>query len=115
MATAGEGKKEFAGQFVRIGSKSDFDNLQGGKLVEVQGRKLAVFNLEGKLYAIDNACTHVGGPLAEGKVANGEVICPWHGSRFEIKTGAVTHGPARTGVKSHSVRVTGDNVEVDIG
>ena len=101
-------------QFVKIGSKAEFDGLAGGKLVEVQGRKLAVFNLEGKLYAIDNACTHVGGPLAEGKVTATEVICPWHGSRFDIKTGAVTHGPARTAVKSYPVRVTGENVEVEL-
>ena len=102
------------GQFVKIGSKAELLGLKGGKLVETQGRKIAVFNLDGEIYAINNACTHVGGPLAEGKVAGEEVICPWHGSRFNIKTGAVTHPPARTAVKSYPVRVTGDNVEIEI-
>ena len=102
------------GQFVKIGSGAELLRLKGGKLVETQDRKIAVFNLDGEIYAIDNACTHVGGPLAEGKVVGEEVICPWHGSRFNIKTGAVTHQPARTAVKSYPVRVTGDNVEIEI-
>lgn len=102
------------GEFVKIGTKAELLGLRGGKLVETQGRKIAVFNLGGEIYAIDNACTHVGGPLAEGKVVGEEVICPWHGSRFNIKTGAVIHPPARTAVKSYPVRVTGDNVEIEI-
>ena len=102
------------GQFVKIGAKAEFDDLEGGKLVEVQGHTLAVFNLGGKIYAIDNACTHQGGPLAEGAVAEDEVICPWHGGRFNIKTGAVTGPPPTRGVKSYRVRVSGDDVEVEI-
>ncbi len=61
-----------------------------------------------------NTCPHRGGPLAEGMLAGEEVICPWHGSRFNVKTGAVLIPPARQGVKSFPVRVTGDDVEVEM-
>jgi len=52
--------------------------------------------------------------LAEGMLAGEEVICPWHGSRFNVKTGSVLTPPAPQGVKSFAVRVTGDDVEVEI-
>ena len=85
-----------------------------GKLVEVQGKKFALFNVDGKFYAIDNTCTHRGGPLSEGDLRGDEVTCPWHGSRFNVKTGSVLTPPARQGVKIFPVRVTGDDVEVEI-
>src|SRR6266852_1485664 len=60
------------------------------------------------------ARAHRGGPLAEGMVAGEEVICPWRGSRFNVKTGSVLTPPAQQGVKSFPVRVTGDDVEVEV-
>ncbi len=102
-------------QFVRVGSKAEFEDLEGRKLVEVGGQKIAIFNLAGSYYAIENTCPHRGGPLAEGKVEGEEVICPWHGSRFNVKTGAVLEPPARQGVRSFAVRVTGEDVEAEIG
>ncbi|PYU31116.1 MAG: hypothetical protein DMG28_16285 [Acidobacteria bacterium] len=72
------------------------------------------FNSGGRLYAIENICPHRGGPLGEGKIEDDEVICPWHGSRFNLKTGAVLEPPARQGVKSFAVQVTADDVEVEI-
>jgi nitrite reductase/ring-hydroxylating ferredoxin subunit len=101
-------------QFVKVGTKAEFEDLEGGKLVEVSGQKIAMFILGGKYYAIENACPHRGGPLAEGTVAGDEVICPWHGSRFNIKTGAFLTPPAQQGVKSFPVRVAGNDVEVEI-
>jgi|SRR2546422_4158109 len=101
-------------QFVKVATKAEFEELEGGKLVEVGGLKIAIFNLGGSYYAIENTCPHRGGPLAEGKIDGDEVICPWHGSRFNVKTGAVLEPPARQGVRSFAVRVTGDDVEVEI-
>jgi nitrite reductase/ring-hydroxylating ferredoxin subunit len=107
--------KEIAmGQFVRVGSKAEFELLEGGKLVDVAGQTIAIFNSGGRLYAIENTCPHRGGPLGEGKIEDDEVICPWHGSRFNLKTGAVLEPPARQGVKSFAVRVTADDVEVEV-
>ena len=102
------------GQFVKVGTKADFEDLEGGKLVEAGGQKIAIFDLGGNLYAVENTCPHRGGPLAEGITAGEEVICPWHGSRFNVKTGAVMTPPAQQGVKSFPVRITGDDVEVEI-
>jgi nitrite reductase/ring-hydroxylating ferredoxin subunit len=108
------GKGVEMGQFIKVGTQVEFEDLEGGKLVEVGGQKIAVFNLGGRCYAIENTCPHRGGPLAEGTMAGDEVICPWHGSRFNIKTGAVLTPPARQDVKSFLVRVAGNDVEVDI-
>ncbi|MGH9862148.1 MAG: Rieske (2Fe-2S) protein [Candidatus Acidiferrales bacterium] len=102
------------GQFVKVGTVAEFEDLEGGKLVEAGGQMIAIFNLGGNLYAIENTCPHRGGPLSDGMMAGEEVICPWHGSRFNMKTGAVITPPAQQGVKSFPVRVTGNEVEVEI-
>ena len=101
-------------QFVKVGSRAELEDLEGGKLVEAAGQSIAVFNIGGKYCAIESTCPHRGGPLAEGMVTGEEVICPWHGSRFNVKTGSVLTPPARQGVKSYAVRVTGDDIEIDL-
>ena len=85
-----------------------------GKLVEAQGKKFALFNVDGKFYAIDNTCTHRGGPLSEGDLRGDEVTCPWHGSRFNVKTGSVLTPPATQGVNSYKVRVNGPDIELEL-
>ena len=101
-------------KFVKVGNKSEFQDLEAGKLVDAGGQTIAIFDLGGNYYAIENTCPHRGGPLVEGEMDGEEVICPWHGARFNIKTGAVLAPPAPQGVKSFPVRVTGDDVEVEI-
>ena len=101
-------------QFVKVGTTAEFEDLEAGKLVEVGGHSIAIFNVGDSYCAIENTCPHRGGPLAEGMLAGEEVICPWHGSRFNVKTGALLTPPARQGVKSFPVRVTGNDVEVEI-
>ena len=83
-------------------------------MVKVAGKEIALFQVQGKYYAIDNACTHVGGPLAEGDVEDTVVECPWHGSRFSLETGKVLYGPARTDVACYPVRREGDDIEVEV-
>ena len=100
--------------FVKVSTIAELEDLETGKLVEAGGQNIAIFNLGGRFYAIENTCPHRGGPLSEGMMAGEEVICPWHGSRFNLKTGAVVTPPALQGVKSFSVRVTGNDVEVEI-
>ncbi len=101
-------------KFVKVGNRSEFQDLEAGKLVDAGGQSIAIFDLGGNYYAIENTCPHRGGPLAEGEMNGEEVICPWHGARFNIKTGAVLAPPAPQGVKSFPVRVTGEDVEVEI-
>ena len=102
------------GQFVKIGTTEDLETLEAGKLVEAGGQRIALFNIGGKYYAIEDRCPHRGGPLSEGMLAEDEVICPWHGSRFNTKTGAVLTPPAQRNVKSFPVRIVGNDVEVEI-
>ncbi len=85
-----------------------------GKQVTVGSKTLALFNVEGTLYAIDNECPHRNGPLAEGEVQGLEVECPWHGARFNIGTGANLCPPARQAVQSYKVQVVGDEVQIDL-
>ena len=83
---------------------------------DVEGLRIAVFNVAGNYYAIDDTCTHSGGPLCEGEVeAQGlKVTCPWHGADFDLKTGAALCPPAFDGVKSYKVVVEGSDIKVDV-
>ena len=101
------------GRFVKVARKSELPE-NDGTYVELEGKGIALFNLGGEIYALDNACTHVGGPLSQGRVEEGEVECPWHGSRFDIRTGEVRMFPAREDVATYEVRVTGNDVEVEV-
>ena len=101
-------------RFIRVGTRADFEGSETGKLVEVEGQRIALFKVGGSYYAIDDVCPHRGGPLSEGPLSGDEVTCPLHGSRFNVKTGAVTFPPAQVGVKTFPVRVTGEDVEVGV-
>ncbi len=81
---------------------------------EVDGNRIAVFNVNGSYYAIDDTCPHAGGPLSEGQVEGQKVICPWHEAAFDLKTGDVLSPPAFEGVKSYKVVVEGEDVKVEM-
>ena len=85
-----------------------------GKVVQAEGRSIALFNVAGTFHAIENACTHQGGPLGEGDLAGEIVTCPWHGAKFNVKNGAVLAPPARKGVWSFPVKVQGNDVLVEV-
>ncbi len=101
-------------QFVKVGSRTEFEDLEGGKLKKLVGIASLSSMWAETTKLIENTCPHRGGPLAEGMVVGEEVICPWHGSRFNVKTGSVLTPPARQGVESFPVRVAGDDVEVEV-
>jgi nitrite reductase (NADH) small subunit len=84
------------------------------KVVQVEGRSIALFNVAGAFHAIDNTCPHRGGPLGEGELAGELVTCPWHGAKFNVKTGEVLGPPAHTGVRSFPVTVQGNDVLVEV-
>jgi nitrite reductase/ring-hydroxylating ferredoxin subunit len=85
------------------------------KPVTVNGRKIGVFNVNGTFYAIEDQCTHRGAPLSEGECEGTEVICPWHGARFDLATGSHRSPPAPSGVAAYKTQVVGDEVQVDVG
>ena len=82
---------------------------------EVEGMRIAVFNVDGSYYAIDDTCTHDGGPLCEGEVNGFKVTCPWHGADFDLKSGAVLSAPAFDDVKCYKVVVEGSDIKVEVG
>ena len=84
------------------------------KAVVINGRKLALFNLGGNIYAIEDTCPHRGAPLSEGECDGTAVICPWHGARFDLSSGALLSPPARTGVAAFKVQLVGNEVQIDL-
>jgi len=94
------------GTFVRVASAEDIPP-GSAKLVDVAGKRLAVFNVDGRFYAIDDTCPHRGGPLSEGELEGEVVTCPWHRSTFNVTTGAVLSAPARDGVSRYAVQDSG--------
>jgi nitrite reductase/ring-hydroxylating ferredoxin subunit len=84
------------------------------KQVEVNGHKIALFHVGESFYAIDDTCTHRGGPLSEGAVEGTKVTCPWHGAQFDLTTGRHLTPPAPSDVNSYQVQVVGDEVQIDV-
>jgi glycine betaine catabolism B len=82
------------------------------KEVQADGQNICIANIEGNYYAINNICTHEGGPLADGTLQGYEVECPWHGSKFDIRTGEVTNPPANEPESVYEVKVDGNKILV---
>ena len=95
--------------FVKVALTSEIPQGEMKK-VEVAGHEIVLANVGGKYCAIGNLCTHEGGPLDQGILEVHEVECPWHGSRFDIRTGAVKVGPALTPEPAYEVKVEGTNI-----
>lgn len=85
-----------------------------GKMVKAGGKHIALFNINGNYYAIDDTCTHRGGPLSQGETAGTTVTCPWHHARFDLRTGAAVSPPAEVGVSRYNVRVVGNDIEIEV-
>ncbi len=82
--------------------------------VDVEGRRIAVFNVGGRYYAVDDVCPHSGGPLSEGDVSGSEVECPWHGAVFDLADGSHKCPPADHGVACYRVSVHGGEIRVEV-
>jgi len=100
-------------EFLKVATTDEIPAGQA-KLVEINGIEIAIFNISGSYHAIDNTCTHVGGPLCEGEIAGAEVTCPWHGAVFDVTSGQVLGPPAASSVNRYNVRVEGADIEVEV-
>ena len=98
------------GGFVRVTGTTDVQPGQG-IVAEVNGKTLAVFNVDGAFHAIDNTCIHRGGPLGEGDLEGSVVTCPWHGWQYDVTTGACVANPSAK-VERYEVQVEGTDVKV---
>jgi 3-phenylpropionate/trans-cinnamate dioxygenase ferredoxin subunit len=94
--------------FIKVAKISDLP-LDEKILVEYEDDDVGLFNLDGKIYAISDVCTHDGGPLVEGHVEGECIVCPRHGARFNLKTGAQTM-PAFAPVPLYQVKIEGDDI-----
>ncbi len=81
---------------------------------EVEGVRIALCNVGGTYYAIDDVCTHDGGALDQGELEGNEIECPRHGARFDVRTGKVTRLPAFVPVQTYPVRIEDGRVQVDV-
>ena len=80
------------------------------RVFDVAGTKVSVANTEGQLHAFDDTCTHAGCSLATGTLEGTTVICPCHGSQFDVTSGAVVRGPARRPVRSRAVQLDSEDL-----
>lgn len=98
-------------EFQRVADVSEIPD-PGKTLVEVDGEMVALFHVEGRFYALDDVCTHDGGPLADGELRDHKISCPRHGAKFDIRTGAALTMPAVRATRAHDVKVESDGVWV---
>ena len=85
-----------------------------GKTVDVNGIWVALFNVNGSFFAVDNTCPHAGGPIGEGKLSGEIVTCPWHGIEFDIAKGTALSNP-KLKVRQYTISVVDDEVVVTFG
>lgn len=102
---------EAADGWMRAASANEIPD-GGSKLVYVGGEQVALFNVNGRFYAIGNRCPHANGPLVDGTLDGATVTCPLHGSRFDLATGEPLRGPANRPTKTFGVRIEGGEVFV---
>ncbi|GJL66673.1 MAG: (2Fe-2S)-binding protein [Nitrospirales bacterium] len=91
------------------------DDLEPGtcRPIELDEISLALFNIDGKIYALDNVCPHAGGPLGEGTMEGTQVACPWHGWKFDITTGTCMKNPIESWrVPCYKAREQNGNIQV---
>jgi nitrite reductase (NADH) small subunit len=81
--------------------------------IQVAGKAVALANVAGKFFAINNTCLHRGGPLGQGSLQDKVVTCPWHGWEYDVTTGKLLHNPSM-GVACYPTEVRGEEVFVDI-
>jgi len=98
-------------EFEKVGEVSEIPEGKM-KIVKVGGVEAFVANVGGSFYALPNKCTHVGGPLGRGELSGKIVQCPWHGSRFDVTTGAVVNGPAQRPELPLAVKIDGSSIWV---
>ena len=99
---------------VVVGNTSD---IQEGKLMHITagGKEIVVTKLDGNYYAMDNVCTHAGADLHEGELNNNELTCPWHGAKWDIKTGNLISFPQKLRpLQTHKLLIENHTLYVEV-
>lgn len=100
-------------EYVPVAKISDISD-PGRKLVEIDERLIVILHAAGSYYALDDVCTHDGGPLSDGVLEDHTIACPRHGAKFDIRDGRAVTMPATQPTVAHEVKVVGDDVLVKL-
>ncbi|GCF07177.1 (2Fe-2S)-binding protein [Dictyobacter arantiisoli] len=95
---------------------AEISELQDGKVHsrEVDGELICLIKLDQEIVAFTDNCTHISGPLNQGEFDGCSITCPWHGARFDVRTGKVLRGPARQDLYTYTVKVEGETILVGL-
>lgn len=99
--------------FIKIATQSQLPAANEAKEFVCNGKEICIANVNGTYSAMDNICLHQGGPLGQGMIENGKVICPWHAWAYDPKTGEVSHNPAAK-VALYPLKVENGDVLVEL-
>lgn len=103
-----------AEEFMKVCREDDI--AEGSiKNFNVGGKSIALAKDRGMIYAVDDVCTHDGGDLGGGDIVDGQVQCPRHGARFDLKTGEATQMPAVMRIRTYKVRIENGDVLIASG
>ncbi len=99
--------------FIKV---AELDEVDEGALlpVEVDGELVCLANVDGEICAFTDNCTHISGPLNEGELEGDVLTCPWHGARFNVRTGKVLRGPARQDILTYPVQIEGNAIMIQL-
>jgi nitrite reductase (NADH) small subunit len=100
--------------FIKLTTQSDLPAADEAKEFSCGGKMICVANVNDDYSALDNVCLHLGGPLGEGSIENGKVVCPWHGWQYDPKTGAAEDHPGLK-VKTYPIKIENGDVFIDLG
>jgi nitrite reductase (NADH) small subunit len=104
--------KEFMSDFIKFASQLDLPGINEVKEFVCGGKTVCVANVNGEISAMDNICLHRGGPLGQGVIEGGKVICPWHGWAWDPKTGEAQVPGAKIAV--YPVKIEGEDVMIEL-
>ena len=100
-------------EVIKVASTKDL-SVGRAIAVTVKDKTIAVFNVDGQFYAIDDTCSHAGGPLSEGELTGNIVTCPWHGATFDVTKGTPVNGIGSESLRSYTVIVEGEDIKIQI-
>ncbi len=98
--------------FVKVATLAEIKEGMG-KVVEIEGTPIAIFNVRGKFYAMDNTCAHRGGPLGDGILDDNIVTCPWHGWQWDVMSGKSSFNPNVT-LRTYAVEIDGTDIKISL-
>ena len=100
-------------EWIKIAAQGDLPPAGEVREFACGEKMICVANLNGEYCAVDNVCLHRGGPLGQGSMLGGKIVCPWHGWMFDAKTGAVDHNSAMK-TRAYPLRIDDDDVKIEV-